>query len=115
MTSEEALQERRRELEQLARTQRETDLRWVLSSPVGRRFFWRVLDDVCATFGRSYDGTPLGTAFSEGRRSVGLALLTEAQRVAPSDYVHALQEAVAAQEEARLLLEREGLTGEVSE
>lgn len=115
MTDDDALQEKRRELEERARTQRESDVRAVLSSPAGRRFFWRLVDDVAGAFGRSYDGTPLGTAFAEGRRSVGLALLTEAQRVAPADYVHALQEALAAQEETRLLLKKEGLTGEVPE
>lgn len=113
MTADEAAQERRRQLEALQRHQREEDVRWVLSTPTGRRFFWRVVDEVCATFGRSYDGTAQGTFFAEGRRSVGLALLTEAQRLASADYVHALQEALAAQEEARLLLEKEGLAGEV--
>lgn len=92
----------RAQWEEVARLQREEDVRWLLSTPMGRRVFWRLLDETCGTFSRSYDGTPLGTSFAEGRRSVGLALMTEAQRLAPADYVHALQEAVAAQEESRL-------------
>jgi hypothetical protein len=73
------------------RRKQDEDLRHVLAEPQGRRLLWRLIDSA-GTFGASYAGEPQATAFNEGRRSVGIALMLEAQRVAQARYVQMLQE-----------------------
>ena len=68
-------EERRLDERDRLRSQRdEADLKAVLASPAGRRFVWGVLAQ-CGVFTSSYTEQPLGMAFSEGRRSIGLALV----------------------------------------
>jgi hypothetical protein len=53
------------------------DARWVLSNVKGRRFLWRMWC-LCGTFQASYtakDATQ--TAFNEGKRDIGIAILQE--------------------------------------
>ena len=78
--------------------QRDDDLRAWLTTPQGRRSFWRVLDRECGLFALSYRGNA-DTYFREGQRSIGLTLMSEAQRVCPDLYVLALNEQL---EEQRL-------------
>lgn len=79
--------------EELAR-QRDEDLRWVLSTEQGRRFYLRLLEDESNLQGQSFAGSDTHlTAFREGVRAVGISLLEEAQRVAPGSYMKALNEA----------------------
>lgn len=78
-----------------ARLLLEADIRRVMSDAGGRRFVWWMLDGVAGAFGPSFSGDALQTAYKEGRRSVGLALLVEAQRVCPAYYVDMLREMFA--------------------
>lgn len=77
--------------------QNDDDMRVLLSSPAGRRFFWRVLTQ-SGLYSSSYAESPTATAYNEGRRSIGLALMQEAQRVDPARYAVALREQLDAAE-----------------
>lgn len=83
------------------RKQDEEDLRAVLSSPAGRRFFHRLLTQ-SGLYGGSYTESATATAFNEGRRSVAIALVGESQRIAPELYARGLREALDALELAQL-------------
>ena len=77
--------------------QNDDDMRALLSTPAGRRFFWRVLTQ-SGLYSSSYAESPTATAYNEGRRSVGLALMQEAQRVDAQRYAVALREQLDAAE-----------------
>lgn len=87
--------ERRRAREDQQRL--EGDLRAVMSMPQGRRFVWWLIDAVGGTFSPSYAEDGLNTAYNEGRRAVGIGLMTEVQRVVPESYLTMLREAVELQ------------------
>lgn len=72
----------------------DSDFKAGLVTPAGRRVFIRVLTQA-GLWSSSYVESPTGTAYNEGRRSVALALLTEAQRVCPELYAQALREQLA--------------------
>lgn len=63
-----------------ARALRTEDVRQLLGCAWGRRFLWRLLDEA-GVWASSFSVEPLAMAYAEGRRSVGLALLAELQRV----------------------------------
>lgn len=71
--------------------QNNADLLSWLGSPQGRRVFLRLLTQ-SGLWSSSYAESPTATAYNEGRRSVALALMTEAQRVTPELYSLALRE-----------------------
>lgn len=66
------------------------DLLWVMSSPEGRRFIWRILEGA-GLYKLSYTGNS-ETFFNEGQRNIGLKLLSELQKVTPNEYVKMTQE-----------------------
>lgn len=103
----ELTERQRRRAEEKAHQQR-ADLERVLSSPEGRRFVWRVIT-AAGTFGASFTGELATGAYAEGRRAVGIALMQEAQRVAPALYLQMLHEEIdaAAREELERQLEEE--------
>jgi len=69
------------------RQQEKEDLRKVVSTDYGRRFYWRLLEK-CNVLGMSYtSGDPYNTAFNEGRRLLGNSLLKEVHDFAPESYV----------------------------
>jgi hypothetical protein len=83
--------------EQLARAKfvrqrRVDDVRLLMSEGAGRRVLWQLIDGTCGTFGGSYSGDALASAYREGRRSVGIEVMQELQRLAPEAYVLMLQE-----------------------
>ena len=86
-------QKQRKHTQDDARRQREEDVKAMLSTPAGRRWLWHVLDGVAGLFGGSFSGEgALTSAYNEGRRAVGVALMTEAQRIAPARYVEMVTE-----------------------
>lgn len=87
-----------------SRIMRTDDLRVVLSSRPGRRFYWRTMQD-SGVFDSTFTGDALLSAFKEGRRAQGLDLMKEAQAVAPMKYLLMLEEAAADAREAAALLE----------
>lgn len=79
------------------------DLLHVMGSKQGRRFYYRLVFLLAGIETESFDsgirdGVCLGVhmARNEGRRSVGLTLLQEAQRFAPELWVSMLAERLAA-------------------
>lgn len=84
--------------------QADDDLLAALSVPSGRRLLWRLLDRGAEVYGQSFvPGDPLATAFQEGRRSVGLALMRELQRLSPEKYCEMVSEALSADRAAAIL------------
>lgn len=74
---------------------KDDDLRDALSTPNGRRFVWRLIEGAGAVKA-SFAGDGTTTAYNEGRRAVGLALMLEAQRVDADAFVRMFSEQVAA-------------------
>lgn len=66
------------------------DLKWLLSSPRGRRIAWRLLDGA-GLYRSSFTGNS-ETFFREGERSVALKFKAAAQKASPNDYNLMLQE-----------------------
>lgn len=71
--------------------QNDDDLRAVLATTQGRRFLWRMLSQA-GLYSPSFATDPLATAYNEGRRSVAMGLMLEAQRVSAPLYVRAVRE-----------------------
>lgn len=69
----------------------DSDLQHVLGTPQGRRFFWRICEQA-GLESPSFAGDATATAFNEGRRSIAINLVREAQRAAPSLYTRGLRE-----------------------
>lgn len=92
-------EKRLKALEDFERRKADSDLRQVLSEPVGRRFIWRLIDSTAGTFGYTEPGDALFSAFVEGKRAIGVYLMRECQRVDPTNYVHMMAERLSEQRE----------------
>lgn len=86
----------KRKAERLAKELRDAQLREVLSTPAGKAFVWRLISTVTGVFAPSFDVDPGATAFNEGKRAVGIAVMREAQRVAPGAYLEMTAERINA-------------------
>ena len=64
----------------------------LMSTTFGRAWLWDLLSS-CHVFGQTFSPDPLMTAFGEGRRSVGLALLADVMLTCPDQYITAAREA----------------------
>lgn len=62
-----------------------SDIRWIISSPEGRRFYWRILSDA-GVFRSSFSGDSNITMYNEGRRTIGLDLLGDLLSAKPSAF-----------------------------
>ena len=71
--------------------QKLNDLREVLSTRRGRRFYWRYLE-ICGIF-RTSNADEHQVFFNEGMRNIGLQLLADLNEAAPEVYPIMLQEA----------------------
>lgn len=81
------------ERDRLRRVQAVADLQAVMNTPAGRRLLWRLIEGTSGAFGLSHAGESTHeTAFNEGRRAVGLELMADVQREAPTLYVQMLAE-----------------------
>lgn len=69
------------------------DLQALLSTPVGRRVLWRLIERT-GLFGSSFSESATTAAYSEGRRSVGIELMDWVQREAPNRWIEMVQEAL---------------------
>jgi hypothetical protein len=78
-----------------AERQTAADLMAVLSSPVGRRFVWRLIDDDSLSF----DLDDKVTAFREGARSLRLELRQQCKAVAVEQYKTMVREQLDALDE----------------
>lgn len=78
--------------ERLAEWDKE-DLRSILAEKWGRRFIWGLLNK-CNVYALSFvPGEQDSTAFNEGRRSIGNALLSRLMDVKPEAYIKMMNEA----------------------
>lgn len=77
--------------EKLSRDKELDDIRQVLSTPSGRRFYWGLLG-FCGVFESSFTGNSQ-TFFLEGKRQVGLKMLADLNEAQPDAYVTMMNEA----------------------
>lgn len=56
---------------QLVREKETEELRIILSTYIGRAFYWRLLSK-CGVYKCSFNGDPNVTIFNEGQRNIGL-------------------------------------------
>lgn len=71
-----------RELEKRDDSQQIDDLKKILKSEYGKRFIWKLLGD-CGVFRTSFDTSGSIVYFNEGKRVVGLNLLSQIQEALP--------------------------------
>jgi len=88
--------ERREKTAKTARLQRNEDFRWLMGDLRGRRFVWDLLAKA-GLFRSSLGISPELTAFNEGRRDLGLAVLADMMRLCPEQYARMQAEAISKQ------------------
>lgn len=66
------------------------DVRFILSTPTGRRFYYRHISE-CGVFTSSMTGNSW-TYFKEGERNIGCKLLTDLNEAAPDAYALMMKE-----------------------
>lgn len=74
--------------DELHAQQYRNDLVSVMNTPEGRRFVWQLIGNA-GVFQQSFVADATATAFNEGRRSVGLALLARLNDEMPDLYLRA--------------------------
>jgi hypothetical protein len=93
--SDEQQQNFARRNQRLAEKQFNQDLQDVMSSDQGRRLFAHLIFNICGVESLSYGGEATDTVFREGRRDVGITLITLSQDAAPGHYLQMISEMVA--------------------
>ena len=61
------------------------DVKWLMSSPRGRRIMWRLLE-LSGPFRLSFDTNAMKMAFNEGNRNLGNQLFHEVMTLCPELY-----------------------------
>jgi hypothetical protein len=79
-----------KEISESLNDRRINDIREVLSTKRGRRFFWRYLE-ICGIF-KTSNADSSQIFFNEGMRNVGLMLLADVNEAAPDAYLLMLRE-----------------------
>lgn len=74
----------------LRRKQELEDVKFLLSTPAGRKTYWRYLES-CGVYRSSFTGNS-GTFFNEGMRSIGLILLADIHEANPEAYIQMMKE-----------------------
>lgn len=69
----------------VSRQQEIGDLKWLMSSPRGRRIMWRLLE-LSGPFRISFDTNAMKMAFNEGNRNLGNQLFNEVMTLCPELY-----------------------------
>lgn len=67
------------------------DVKWLLQSPQGRRFIWRLLEKA-GIYRSTFTGSAPHDAFAEGIRSVGLMVIADVFAADPDAYTKMLKE-----------------------
>lgn len=83
---------RKEKASRLAEVQRREIVHGVMSTPSGRQWMWDLLGS-CHIFVSTFAVDPLQSAFQEGERNVGLALLADIMAHCPDYYIQAMREA----------------------
>lgn len=92
-TDDEQAQATLRDRERDTQRQADEDLRAIMLTPSGRRFMYWLTYDVCGVENGIWSPSA-EIHFQEGRRSVGIQVKNEAQRVAPREYVQMIMERI---------------------
>ena len=69
----------------LERENEEADLKWLMSSKLGRRVVWRLMDQA-GVFRLSFNTNAMQMAFSEGNRNFGNRILAMIHTLCPELY-----------------------------
>jgi hypothetical protein len=69
----------------------EADIKWLMSSPRGRRLAWWLLDKAGVNR-TSYSNSGSAMAFNEGQRNMGLMIQADIVSMAPERYMDMLVE-----------------------
>ena len=67
------------------------DIRKLLSTPEGRRFYWRVLSK-CGVFHSSWTGDTNQTLVNEGKREIGIVFLDDLLEASPNVFAQLQRE-----------------------
>lgn len=67
------------------------DVRWLMSTPSGRRVVWKILSR-CGIFKTSFSESAAQMAFFEGARNEGLQLLNDINDACPDMYIKMIHE-----------------------
>lgn len=67
-------------------------LSWMLGHRLGRRLYWNLMGDT-GVFSTSYTGDNNRTNFNEGKRQIGLKMLSNLNAVKPEAYLQMVREA----------------------
>jgi hypothetical protein len=81
-------QDDKREADARKRVAREAeiaDVKWLMSSPRGRRVMWRLIE-LSGPFRLSFDTNAMKMAFNEGNRNLGNQLFNEVMTLCPEMY-----------------------------
>lgn len=76
----------------------EADVRWLMSDKRGRAVVRNLLS-IGGVYQSSFSVDALAMAFAEGRRQVGLLLLSEVQRLAPDETILMMNEGLSGHDE----------------
>lgn len=82
---------RKEKAAKLVDTQRREVITSVMSSVAGRQWLWDILSS-CHIFATTFNGEALQSAFMEGQRATGLALLSDILAACPDQYIQAMRE-----------------------
>ncbi len=85
--------EAQRQDEKVKQRQLREDFKFILSTPAGRRFFNYLWDECCRVQTASDTGNS-ATYVNEGRRLVGIRLMSEAKALDPDGYLTAMRESI---------------------
>lgn len=73
----------------------ESDLRWLMGDPRGRRLVFRLLSEIRmfqTTFDPGIKDPEVNMVFREGQKNVGYKILSDINKVCPKSYFEMLQE-----------------------
>lgn len=85
LRGQELTEAERKAKEKLARQNEESDWKWLMSKPRGRRIVWQLLEQA-GVFRSSFDPNNAKMAFNEGNRNYGLRTLMQIQALCPELY-----------------------------
>lgn len=95
---EDHVRRRTEELEAQAKREQE-ELKKILDTYAGRAFIWRILTE-CKIFSSSFTGDTEHTFFNEGKRAIGLQVLTEVLQLYPKAFTLMQSEATRRKQES---------------
>ena len=82
---------RKEKASRLADVQRREVITQLMSTEAGRHWMWDTLAS-CHIFATTFNGDPTQSAFMEGQRAAGLAMLSDIMAACPDQYIQAMRE-----------------------